>query len=84
MRKFVMPDPNDRTYNEPAVLMSPAQIIGLYNQENRIRPKAQIMTPEIKSWFTRFAFDEGWEIINFQGNQCLLIVSIPSAHPEAV
>ena len=33
-RKFVMPDSNDRSQNEPAVILSPAQVLGLYNQDN--------------------------------------------------
>ena len=29
-RKFVMPDPADRSKNEPAVILSPTQVLGLY------------------------------------------------------
>ena len=33
-RKVVIPDPADRSQNEPAVILSPTQVLGLYNQEN--------------------------------------------------
>ena len=31
-RPFVFPDPNDRSPNDPSVIVSPAQVLGIYKQ----------------------------------------------------
>lgn len=70
-RKFVMPDPNDRSQNEPAVILSPAQVLGLYNQENSNDKKARIVD-SVKEAVVKNAKDAGWDEVEPIGNQMLL------------
>lgn len=70
-RKFVMPDPNDRSQNEPAVILSPAQVLGLYNQENSNDKKARIVD-SVKEAVVKSAKDAGWDEVEPIGNQMLL------------
>jgi len=37
-RPFVAPDPNDRSPNEPTMIASLSQVLGLYNQANVVIP----------------------------------------------
>lgn len=76
-RRFVFPDPNDRSYNEPKVILDQPKIIGLFNQENNIRPKRQMVTQDVREWFTREAYERGWDSAEFVGNQCTLGVELP-------
>lgn len=34
-RLFVFPDPDDRSKNNPAIIVTSEQVIGLYNQYNK-------------------------------------------------
>lgn len=74
MRAFVFPDPNDRSYNEPGVIVDQPKVLGLYNQETGTRPKKQFVTKEIKDWFVKEAETRGWDKADFIGNQCTLRV----------
>lgn len=76
-RKFVFPDPNDRSYNEPKVILDQPRVIGLFNQENNVRPKRQMVTQDVKEWFTNEAISRGWDTAEFVGNQCTLGVDLP-------
>ena len=70
-RRFVMPDPNDRSQNEPAVILSPAQVLGLYNQENSNDKKARIVD-SVKEAVVDNAKKAGWDEVEPIGNQMLL------------
>ena len=70
-RKFVMPDPNDRSQNEPAVILSPAKVLGLYNQENIGDKKARIVN-SVKEAVVETAKNAGWDEVEPIGNQILL------------
>ncbi len=75
MPKFVTPDPNDRSPNNPSVIVEANQVLGLYNQANgsdRTR-----VVDAVKTWFENKMHDEGWTTVHFSGNQCLLSVEIP-------
>ena len=75
-RKFVFPDPNDRSYNEPAVIVDQPKVLGLYNQESG-QEKRQVITSEVREWFIKEAAARGWDESNFVGNQCTLGVDLP-------
>lgn len=66
-----MPDPNDRSQNEPAVILSPTQVLGLYNQENSNDKKTRIVE-SVKETVTQNARDAGWDEAVSIGNQILL------------
>lgn len=73
-RAFVFPDPRDRSYNQPGVIVDQPKVLGLYNQEYKPRPKRQVVTEEIRVWFEEEARSRGWDMISFIGNQCTLQV----------
>ena len=70
-RKFVMPDPADRRQNEPAVILSPTQVLGLYNQENTDDKKTRIVD-SVKDTVEKQAKSAGWDEVESIGNQMLL------------
>lgn len=70
-RKFVMPDPADRSQNEPAVILSPTQVLGLYNQENTGDKKTRIVD-SVKDAVVKNAKEAGWDEVESIGNQMLL------------
>ena len=70
-RKFVMPDPADRSQNEPAVILSPTQVLGLYNQENTGDKKTRIVD-SVKDAVVKNAKEAGWDEVEPIGNQMLL------------
>ena len=70
-RRFVMPDPADRSQNEPAVILSPTQVLGLYNQENSSDKKTRIVD-SVKEAVAKSAKDSGWDEVEPIGNQMLL------------
>lgn len=72
-RKFVMPDPADRSKNEPAVILSPTQVLGLYNQEQeRSSDKKTRIVDSVKETVVKSAKDAGWDEAEPIGNQILL------------
>ena len=70
-RKFVMPDPADRSQNEPAVILSPTQVLGLYNQENTGDKKTRIVD-SVKDAVVKNAKEAGWDEVEPIENQMLL------------
>lgn len=76
-RPFMMPDPNDRSYNDPAVIVSPQQVLGIVNQNSKKGKKALNVTQEVRDEFERLADDAGWDNIEFIGQQCMLKVTLP-------
>ena len=70
-RKFVMPDPADRSQNEQAVILSPTQVLGLYNQENTGDKKTRIVD-SVKDAVVKNAKEAGWDEVEPIGNQMLL------------
>jgi hypothetical protein len=76
-RNFVFPDPNDRSPNEPKVIVSSAQIIGIYNQKNTDN-RIERVTQEVKDWFINEAVNTyNWNEATFTGNQCILTMNLP-------
>ena len=73
-RAFVFPDPKDRSYNEPGIIVDQPKVLGLFNQETGQSPKRQIVTEDIKKWFREEAERRGWDSADFLGNQCALKV----------
>ena len=42
-RKFVMPDPADRSQNEPAVILSPTQVLGFIIRKILVIKKQELL-----------------------------------------
>ena len=72
-RPYVFPDPDDRSKNNPAVIVSSEQVIGLYNQMNADGDEMQRVTPKVQEWFIKEATEnQDWDEARFAGNQCIL------------
>ena len=72
-RKYVLPDPDDRTRNDPAIIVSSKQVMKLYNQYNKYGNKIQRVTSAVKDWFLKEVKNQGWDEATFSGNSCILI-----------
>lgn len=70
-RPYVAPDPKDRSVNEPSFIASSTQILGLYNQENSSDKKERVVD-SVKEWYEGRMKREGWDKVEFHGNQCVL------------
>lgn len=75
MRPFVFPDPNDRSINQPSVIVSQQQVLGLYNQ-NHPGEKREKVTDVVKNWFVDESANQNWSSATFHGNQCALAVDL--------
>jgi len=75
-RPFVFPDPNDRSPNEPSVIVSSAQVLGLYNQDSGDASKMVRVTGKVQEWIEQKAKENCWDEIQFAGNQCVLKVKL--------
>lgn len=71
-RPYVFPDPDDRSKNNPAVIVTSEQVIGLYNQYNKDGDEVQKVSATVKEWFLTEAANQGWDESKFIGSQCIL------------
>lgn len=74
-RPFELPDPNDRSVNEPTAIMSSRQVLGLYNQENPDDKKERVVD-SVKEWLESHAKQAGWAASKFSGSQAILTANI--------
>ena len=74
-RPYVMPDPDDRSINEPAKIVSSAHVLGLYNQSTPNDRKERVVE-SVQQWFEKEALNSGWEKATFDGSQCVLEVTL--------
>lgn len=70
-RPYVFPDPNDRSKNDPSIIVTSQQVIGIYNQYN-LDDEMQRVTQKVQDWFIAEAKAQGWDEARFVGNQCIL------------
>lgn len=85
-------DPNDRSPNNPAVLVSKGQILRLYRADLLAKQPKNLTWPgngfeelrgkteldhEVKVWFAKFTREQGWLDVQFRGAQALLYVHLP-------
>lgn len=71
-RPFTMPDPNDRSKNDPAVLVDSSKILGHFNQEHQRNEKATYVSESVRTWYEEKALEKGWSSVEFIGNQAML------------
>lgn len=71
-RPFSFPDPNDRSKNDPIYIVSSQQVLGIYNQYNLDDDEMQRVTKKVQDWFLAEAKNQGWDEVNFAGNQCVM------------
>ncbi|WP_143027271.1 hypothetical protein [Rhodospira trueperi] len=58
-----LPDPGDRTANDPAVLCTKERVLQLYR--NHTGDTASKMSQKVRSWFVSAAQEEGWDAALF-------------------
>ena len=71
-RKYVLPDPDDRSKNDPSIIVSSKKVLGIYNQEHEDEDNMQKVTQKVQDWFKEKATNAGWDDIHFSGGQCIL------------
>lgn len=71
-RPYVFPDPNDRSVNEPAVIVKVPQILGLYNQAHSDEEPMSRVVQSVQDWFVAEAKAEQWDVAEFAGSECIL------------
>ena len=81
-RRKSFPAPEDRTINEPMILIPPDRILALYNQE--ICPAIVKLRVDsvVRQWFIDEAHKSQWAEVSFHGHQCLLRANIAAGHEE--
>lgn len=70
-RPFEFPDPDDRSANEPAIIVKVPQILGLYNQAHPEEPMSRVVQ-SVQDWFVQEARKENWSNAEFAGSECIL------------
>lgn len=73
-RPYVFPDPNDRSPNDPSIIVSTEQVLGIYNQD--CDEDMQRVTAKVMDWFKSEALAYKWDEVTFVGNQCILKVNL--------
>lgn len=71
-RKYVFPDPNDRSKNDPCTIVDSKKVLGLYNQEHNEDEDMQKVTQKVQDWFREKSEKSGWDEVSFSGGQCIL------------
>lgn len=72
MAKYVLPDPNDRSKNDPCIILENKKVLGLYNQSHKEEEDMQKVTPKVEEWLASEATSNGWDEVKFAGGQCIL------------
>lgn len=73
-RPFRIPDPRDRSVNNPTELISSTQVLGLYTQETG--DKKERVVESVQKWYIEKMKEVGWSKASFHGNSCLLEADI--------
>lgn len=73
-RPRVLPDPDDRSVNNPSVIVDPVDVLGYYNQQ--VGEDRERVTDSVKEWYKQEAIKQGWDSAEFHGNQCVLTASV--------
>lgn len=63
-RPYEFPDPNDRSVNNPHVIVERDAILGLYNQANSTKPASNV-SETVRNWFEQEAKIRGWSNVMF-------------------
>lgn len=70
-RRHSFPDPNDRSSNDPALIVKSEAVLDLYNRFNE--ENMLYVTKKVTDWVCSQAKEKyGWDDAEAIGNQCLL------------
>lgn len=70
--QYVFPDPDDRSKNDPCIVVSNKKVLGMYNQAHPEDENMQKVTDKVQTWIKDAAKEKGWDEIKFAGGQCIL------------
>ena len=73
-RPRVFPDPNDRSVNNPSIIVDSVDVLGYYNQQTG--DDKERVVDSVKDWYKDEAKKQGWASAEFHGNQCVLTADI--------
>lgn len=73
-RPRVLPDPDDRSVNNPSIIVESVEVLGYYNQQTG--DGKERVVDSVKDWYKQEATKQGWNSAEFHGNQCVLTASI--------
>lgn len=73
-RPRVFPDPDDRSVNNPSIIVNTEDVLGYYNQQTG--DDKERVVESVKTWYKDEAVKQGWNSAEFHGNQCVLIADI--------
>ena len=72
MARYVLPDPDDRSKNDPCIILETKKVLGLYNQCHSDEEDMQKVTQKVQDWTVAEAKNSGWDEVKFIGSQCIL------------
>ena len=68
------PDANDRTPNNPCILLDHKEVIKIYNDDSKhYHDQVSKINNTVREWFEEKAQKYDWNDIKVIGGQCLLI-----------
>lgn len=70
--QYVFPDPDDRSKNDPCIIVNNKKVLGIYNQAHPDEENMQKVTPKVQDWFKEKSIELGWDESKFSGGQCIL------------
>ncbi|WP_458370491.1 hypothetical protein [Pseudomonas fluorescens] len=73
-RPRVFPDPDDRSVNNPSLIVDATDVLGYYNQQTG-NDKERVVD-SVKDWYKTEAGTQGWSSADFHGNQCVLTATV--------
>jgi hypothetical protein len=73
-RPRVFPDPNDRSVNNPSIIVDSVDVLGYYSQQTG--DEKERVVDSVKEWYKEEAINQGWASAEFHGNQCVLTANI--------
>jgi len=81
MASNIFPDPNDRTPNEPYLVLTTERVINIYNFYNVDNPVDKLKV-EVKAWMCAEAMKRNWDSCEWSG--ALKEVCLLGAHFKAI
>ena len=74
-RPRVFPDPDDRSINNPSIIVNAEDVLGYYNQQTG--DDKERVVESVKNWYKDEATQkQDWDSAEFHGNQCVLTAKI--------
>mgnify|MGYP000952661188 CR=1 FL=1 len=79
-RPYDFPDPNDRSVNNPHVLVERDAVLGLYNQANPGNTYTNL-AEAVRTWFVAEARRIGWTSVQFVDQAAVLVATVQLIRP---